>query len=167
MQAAGRRLADREQARHAGLSALVGVGAADGTVSVWALAARDVRNASTRLLGRLGAPEPLGAIVSLSTVLPTGGGAPRVVPLSTSQCRGEPEQPEQAERRQRGRVEPAPERDRRPEADRGPERAVAPKPLRCRQRQPSASPRLCAGGRPLAPSLLAAIWSTTPTGFRT
>ena len=56
-------------------------GASDGSVCVWALASRELRGASTRLLGRLGAPLPMGRVLSLTTVLPPGGaaGAPRVV----------------------------------------------------------------------------------------
>ena len=56
-------------------------GAADGTVCVWALAPRELKAGSTQLLGRLNGPRPMGAIVSLTAVLPPGGGsgAPRVV----------------------------------------------------------------------------------------
>ena len=54
-------------------------GARDGTIAVWALPARDVKGAATRLLGRLSGPSPLGSIVSLTTLLPPAGGAPRVI----------------------------------------------------------------------------------------
>ena len=54
-------------------------GGADGTVCVWALAARDIKKATTRLLGKLGAPAPMGSIRSLATTQPRDGGAPRVI----------------------------------------------------------------------------------------
>ena len=50
-----------------------------------ALAARELRGTSTRLLGRLSPPQPLGAICYLTAVLPpaSGSGAPRVLAAGT------------------------------------------------------------------------------------
>ena len=59
-------------------------GATDGSVCIWALAARDVQGASTRLLGRLYPPTPVGSVVSLTTLLPAAGSAPRVIVAGTA-----------------------------------------------------------------------------------
>ena len=61
-------------------------GGADGSVCIWALAARDIRSAATRLLGKLGAPTPLGPVVRLATTQPRDGGAPRVIGVGGAGC---------------------------------------------------------------------------------
>ena len=61
-------------------------GAVDGSVCIWSLAHRDLRQAATRLLGRLGAPRPMGSILRIHALTPQGGGMPRVLAAGAGGC---------------------------------------------------------------------------------
>ena len=67
--------------RHCAARNILCSGARDGTVCVWALAARGLQRSTTRLLGRLvsGPSRPVGAVISLHAVESPSGGAPRVI----------------------------------------------------------------------------------------
>jgi len=64
---------------HCAARSMLCSGAADGSICVWSLAAREVKGATTRLLGKLRSPQPLGPVLSLSTTPCRGGVPPRVI----------------------------------------------------------------------------------------